>query len=111
MGWGGWPKDIHYAFFGNVVRGKRAPLRLVVENGFAHFVQKVFARRKLLPGKFWVFAPLQTAWFLSYPFDFSIFLCFCAATLYKISVMMKTTNHLTPDLSYITAVSVSRHTL
>ena len=55
---GGWPKDIHYAFFGNVVRGKSALFRLVVRNGFAHFVQKVFAHRKLLPGKFWVFAPL-----------------------------------------------------
>ena len=33
-------------------------LRLVVRNGFAHFVRKVFARRKLLSGKFWVFAPL-----------------------------------------------------
>ena len=54
----GWPKDIHYAFFGNVVRGKSALFRLVVRNGFAHFVRKVFARRKLLPGKFWVFAPL-----------------------------------------------------
>ena len=42
-------KDIHYAFFGNVVRGKSALFRLV---------RKVFARRKLLPGKFWVFAPL-----------------------------------------------------
>ena len=29
-----------------------------MKNGFAHFVRKVFARRKLLPGKFWVFAPL-----------------------------------------------------
>ena len=55
---GGWPKDIHYAFFGNVVRGKSALFRLVVKNGFAHFVWKVFARRKLLPSKFWVFAPL-----------------------------------------------------
>ena len=52
------PKDIHYAFFGNVARGKRALFRLVVRHGFAHFVRKVFARRKLLPGKFWVFAPL-----------------------------------------------------
>ena len=42
-----WPKDIHYAFFGNVVR-----------NGFAHSARKAFLRRKLLPGKFWVFAPL-----------------------------------------------------
>ena len=54
----GWPKDIHYAFFGNVVRGKSALFRLVVRNGFAHFVRKVFARRKLLPGMLWVFAPL-----------------------------------------------------
>ena len=52
------PKDIHYAFFGNVVRGKSALFRLVVRNGFAHFVRKVFARKKLLPGKFWVFVPL-----------------------------------------------------
>ena len=51
-------KDIHYAFFGNVVTGISALLRLVMRNGFAHFVRKVFARRKLLPGKFWVFAPL-----------------------------------------------------
>ena len=29
-----------------------------MRNGFAHFVRKVFARRKLLPGKFWVFVPL-----------------------------------------------------
>ena len=58
LGFWGWPKDIHYAFFGNVVRGKSALFRLVVRNGFAHFVRKVFARRKLLPGKFWVFAPL-----------------------------------------------------
>ena len=46
-------KDIHYAFF-----GKSAHFRLVVRNGFAHFVRKVFARGKMLPGKFWVFAPL-----------------------------------------------------
>ena len=56
---GGWPKDIHYAFFGNVVRGKSALFRLVVRNGFAHFVRKSFARRKLLTGKFWVFTPLE----------------------------------------------------
>ena len=54
-------KDIHYAFFGNVVRGKSMLLSLVVRNGFAHFVRKVFARRKLLPGKFWVYAPLGMA--------------------------------------------------
>ena len=53
-------KGIHYAFFGNVVGGKSALFRLAVRNGFAHFVWKVFARRKLLPGKFWVFAPLAT---------------------------------------------------
>ena len=47
-----WPKDIHNAFFGNVVRGKSAFFRLVVRSGFAHFVRKVFARRKLLPRKF-----------------------------------------------------------
>ena len=57
--WGGGPKDIHYAFFGNVVRGKSALFRLVVRNGFAHFVRKVFARGKLLRGKFWVFVPLN----------------------------------------------------
>ena len=51
-------KDIHYPFFGNVMRGKNALFSLVVRNGFAHFVWKVFARKKLLPGKFWVFAPL-----------------------------------------------------
>ena len=33
--------------------------RLVVRNGFAHFVRKVFARRKLLTGKFCFFAPLN----------------------------------------------------
>ena len=32
--------------------------RLVMRHGFAHFVWKVFARRKLLFGKFWGFAPL-----------------------------------------------------
>ena len=53
--------DIHYAFFGNVVRGKSALFRLVVRNAFAHFVRKVLARRKLLPGKFGVFAPLETS--------------------------------------------------
>ena len=56
--WVGGAKDIHYAFFGNVVRGKSALFGLVVRNGFANFVRKVFAHRKLLPGKFWVFAPL-----------------------------------------------------
>ena len=35
-----------------------------MRNGFAHFVRKVFARRKLLPGKFWVFAPLPFAYHL-----------------------------------------------
>ena len=29
-----------------------------MRNDFTHFVRKVFARRKLLSGKFWVFAPL-----------------------------------------------------
>ena len=43
------------------MRGKSALFRLVVRNGFAHFVRKVFARRKLLPGKFWVYAPLGMA--------------------------------------------------
>ena len=38
-------KDIHHAFFGNVVRSKSALFRLVVRNGFAHFVRKVFARK------------------------------------------------------------------
>ena len=47
--------DNDYAFVGNVVRGKSALFRLVVRNGFAHFVRKFFARRK-----FWVFAPLAT---------------------------------------------------
>ena len=56
--------DNDYAFVGNVVRGKSALFRLVVRNGFAHFVWKVFARRKLLPGKFWVFAPLSTCKYL-----------------------------------------------
>ena len=51
-------KDIHYAFFRNVTRGKTALFRLVVRNNFAHFVRTAFVRRKLLPGKFWVFAPL-----------------------------------------------------
>ena len=50
--------DIDYTFFGNVVRGKSALFRLVVRNGVAHFVRKIFARRKLLTGKFWVFPPL-----------------------------------------------------
>ena len=40
------------------MRGKSALFRLVVRNGLVHFVRKVFARRKLLPGKFWVFVPL-----------------------------------------------------
>ena len=51
--------NIDYAFFGNVVRGKSALFRLVVKNGFTHFVRKVWARRKLLPGKFWGFVPLS----------------------------------------------------
>ena len=59
--WGGGPKDVHYAFFRNVYRGKNAFKRRVLRNGFAHFVWKVFARRKLLSGKFWVFAPLSDA--------------------------------------------------
>ena len=36
----------------------KALFRLVVRNDFTHFVRKVFARRKLLPGMLWVFAPL-----------------------------------------------------
>ena len=40
------------------MRGKSALFRFVVRNGFGHFVRKVFAGRKLLPGKFWVFLPL-----------------------------------------------------
>ena len=62
-GWGGGGvvRDILYAFFGNVVRGKSALFRFVVRNGFGHFVRKVFAGRKLLPGKFWVFLPLQSS--------------------------------------------------
>jgi len=37
------------------------PPMLLIFNlrGFAHFVWKLFARRKLLPGKFWVFPPLH----------------------------------------------------
>ena len=54
-------KDIHYAFFGNVVRGKSALFWLVVRNGFAHYVRKVFAYRMLLPGKFWFFPSLSFA--------------------------------------------------
>ena len=55
VGWGeGGNKDIYYVFF-----GKSVLFRLVVRYGFAHFVRKVIARRKLLSGKFWVFAPLK----------------------------------------------------
>ena len=57
-----WAKELHYAFFDNVVRGKSPLFRPVVRNGFAHFVRKVLARRKLLPGKFCFFAPL-VLWF------------------------------------------------
>ena len=39
--------------------GGKSTLFRLVRNGFAHFVRKVFARRKLLPGKFWVFPPLD----------------------------------------------------
>ena len=60
-------KDIHYKFFGNVVRGKSELFRLVVRTGSAHFIRKVFARRKLLPGKFWVFAPLGEGWYHGAP--------------------------------------------
>ena len=54
--------DNDYAFVGNVVRGKSALFRLVVRNSFAHFVLKVFVCRELLPGKFWVYAPLKSAY-------------------------------------------------
>ena len=65
-GWGGGGvvRDILYAFFGNVVRGKSALFRLVVRNGFVHFIRKVLAHRKLLPGNFWVFVPLHSAWYI-----------------------------------------------
>ena len=43
------------------MRGKSALFWLVLKSDFTHFVRKVFARRKLLPGKFWVFAPLVSA--------------------------------------------------
>ena len=36
------PNDFEFRFFGNVVRGKSALFRLVVRNGYAHFVRKVF---------------------------------------------------------------------
>ena len=52
---GGGGKDIHFRFFGHVVRGKNENVR----TRSAHFIRKVFARRKLLPGKFWGFAPLM----------------------------------------------------
>ena len=61
---GGWKrgsKDIHYAFFGNFVRGNSGLFTLFARNDFAHFIRKVFARKKLLPGKFWVFVPLVRA--------------------------------------------------
>ena len=35
------PDDFEFRFFGNVVRGKSALFRLVVRNGYAHFVRKV----------------------------------------------------------------------
>ena len=51
------------------MRGKSALFRLVVRYGFAHFIRKVIARRKLLPGKFWVFAPLINIYrFCTYSF-------------------------------------------
>ena len=60
-------KDIYYAFFGNVVRGKSAFFRLVVRNNLAYFIRKVFARRKLLPGNFWVFTWLAVAKLSAFP--------------------------------------------
>ena len=33
----------------------------VASNSFAHFVRKLFSQKKLLSGKFWVFAPLPLA--------------------------------------------------
>ena len=37
-----------------------------MSNAYAHFVRKVFAHRKLLPGKFGVFAPLVVSTFGKY---------------------------------------------
>ena len=43
---------------GNVVRGKHASFKLVVRNGFARIIEKVFfASGKLVPGTFWGFVP------------------------------------------------------
>ena len=52
---------IEFAFFGNVVKGKHVLFRFVAKNGFARFIRKCFARKKLLSGKFWIFAPLPPA--------------------------------------------------
>ena len=41
------------------MRCKRAFFRLVLRKDFTHFVRKVFAGRKLLPGKFWVLSLCQ----------------------------------------------------
>ena len=54
-------KNIEYAFFGNVVRGKYVLSWFVASNSFAHFVRKLFSQKKLLSGKFWIFAPLPLA--------------------------------------------------
>ena len=43
------------------MRGKHALFGFVARNSLARFVRKVFARKKLLSGKFWGFAPLPCA--------------------------------------------------
>ena len=43
---------------GYVVSANCVFFGLVMRKPYARFVRKVFARGKLLPGKFWVFVPL-----------------------------------------------------
>ena len=43
----------------HVVRGKHMLCMFFARNGSARFVRKVFARKMLLSGKFWVLAPLM----------------------------------------------------
>ena len=44
---------------GYVVSANCGFFGLVMRKPYARFVRKVFARGKLLPGKFWVFVPLE----------------------------------------------------
>ena len=80
------------------MRGKQLLCRFVARNSLPRFVQKDFARKKLLSGMFWVFGPLSVGLTALFHFSSDIFVRCCHRSIRTCSSQQFSNNNQHPSI-------------